>query len=381
MRIHHITSHPPMLMEHMLLEYENLGRDQLATAFAQLYEQVKQRELQRVATDRIIQAILDHHQGYMQVALKAIKQHKQETDKTLTPAQFGIDPKDKLTQAAPPKQSVLKQIKHALNQYYTFLNRKVPLVSNMDDWVDKKVRKIMGDIQDVEADHKFGKIKQQLRKAVRWFHDYQKNNPSKSQFVVATLGIIAGLLSAGLTQAWVIPAILIVIRLSLMVLSGVKFSSAVTKVLSTSGLAILAGVGVGAFMNSILTSQAAAAVATPEVPAPDSMAHTGTPMPEPTEGTPQQEPDATGAYEEPDATGAYTVTSGDTLGAIAQQHGVTAQQLWDANRDAIGPNPHLIRPGLELQIPQTSPEALRPDGTSPNIWQGWQGPPLPPRGR
>jgi hypothetical protein len=56
---------------------------------------------------------------------------------------------------------------------------------------------------------------------------------------------------------------------------------------------------------------------------------------------------------------------GDTLGAIAQQHGVTAQQLWDANRDTIGTNPHLIRPGLELQIPQTSPEALRPDGTSP----------------
>jgi ElaB/YqjD/DUF883 family membrane-anchored ribosome-binding protein len=263
MRIHHITSHPPMLMEHMLLEYENLGRDQLAPAFAKLYEQVTQREKQKAATDRMIQEILDHHQGYMQVALKAIQQHKQETDKTLTPAQFGIDPKDKLTPAAPPKQSVLKQIKHALNQYYTFLNRKVPLVSNMDDWVDKKVRKIMGDIQDVEADHKFGKIKQQLRKAVRWFHNYQKNNPSKSQFVVATLGIIAGLLSAGVTQAWVIPAILIVIRLSLMVLSGVKFSSAVTKVLSTSGLAILAGVGVGAFMNSILTSQAAAA-ATPD---------------------------------------------------------------------------------------------------------------------
>lgn len=47
--------------------------------------------------------------------------------------------------------------------------------------------------------------------------------------------------------------------------------------------------------------------------------------------------------------GTYTVQPGDTLAAIAQQFGVTVQEIVDANDIA---NPDVIRPGQVLEIPQ-----------------------------
>lgn len=47
----------------------------------------------------------------------------------------------------------------------------------------------------------------------------------------------------------------------------------------------------------------------------------------------------------------YTVRSGDTLSKIAARHDIAWQQLYRANREAVGPNPHLIHPGLKLRIP------------------------------
>ncbi|MEO7795729.1 MAG: LysM peptidoglycan-binding domain-containing protein [Thermoanaerobaculia bacterium] len=50
----------------------------------------------------------------------------------------------------------------------------------------------------------------------------------------------------------------------------------------------------------------------------------------------------------------YVVRSGDSLSKIAQRHYGDAKQwtrIYDANRDLIGDNPDLIRPGQKLVLP------------------------------
>lgn len=50
----------------------------------------------------------------------------------------------------------------------------------------------------------------------------------------------------------------------------------------------------------------------------------------------------------------YTVKSGDTLSGIAESEMGDAKrwpELYAANKDAVGVNPDMIHPGLELKIP------------------------------
>jgi LysM repeat protein len=47
----------------------------------------------------------------------------------------------------------------------------------------------------------------------------------------------------------------------------------------------------------------------------------------------------------------YTVKSGDSLSAIGKRHGVAWRDIHEANRDVIGDNPDLIKPGQKLRIP------------------------------
>jgi nucleoid-associated protein YgaU len=54
------------------------------------------------------------------------------------------------------------------------------------------------------------------------------------------------------------------------------------------------------------------------------------------------------------STRTYTVKSGDTLSGIAESEMGDAKrwpELYEANKDAVGKNPDLIHPGLELKIP------------------------------
>ena len=54
------------------------------------------------------------------------------------------------------------------------------------------------------------------------------------------------------------------------------------------------------------------------------------------------------------STKTYTVKSGDTLSDIAQSEMGDANrwpELYAANKDAVGKNPDMIHPGLELTIP------------------------------
>lgn len=46
----------------------------------------------------------------------------------------------------------------------------------------------------------------------------------------------------------------------------------------------------------------------------------------------------------------YTVKSGDTLSGIANKYGTTWQNIYNNNRDIIGSNPNLIKPGQVLKI-------------------------------
>ncbi|MFC9291514.1 transglycosylase family protein [Streptomyces sp. NPDC057052] len=48
--------------------------------------------------------------------------------------------------------------------------------------------------------------------------------------------------------------------------------------------------------------------------------------------------------------GDYTVRAGDTLSTIAARRGTTWQQLYAANKTAVGGNPDLIVPGLRLNF-------------------------------
>jgi nucleoid-associated protein YgaU len=47
----------------------------------------------------------------------------------------------------------------------------------------------------------------------------------------------------------------------------------------------------------------------------------------------------------------YTVKSGDSLSKIGQHHGVAWRDIHEANRDVIGDDPDLIKPGQKLRIP------------------------------
>lgn len=46
----------------------------------------------------------------------------------------------------------------------------------------------------------------------------------------------------------------------------------------------------------------------------------------------------------------YTVKSGDTLSGIANKYGTTWQNIYNNNKDIIGSNPNLIKPGQVLKI-------------------------------
>ncbi|MGW4051132.1 LysM peptidoglycan-binding domain-containing protein [Streptomyces sp. NPDC004779] len=62
---------------------------------------------------------------------------------------------------------------------------------------------------------------------------------------------------------------------------------------------------------------------------------------------------------EPAATRAYTVVTGDSLSLIAHRKGIQGgwKSLYQANKTAVGDNPSLIHPGLELTIRRDSAKA------------------------
>ncbi|AWZ09388.1 MULTISPECIES: LysM peptidoglycan-binding domain-containing protein [unclassified Streptomyces] len=58
----------------------------------------------------------------------------------------------------------------------------------------------------------------------------------------------------------------------------------------------------------------------------------------------------------------YSVVSGDTLSKIAAEHSVGGgwQKLYEANRNIVGADPAVIRPGLKLNLTAAAPAAAKP---------------------
>ncbi|MGW9374588.1 LysM peptidoglycan-binding domain-containing protein [Streptomyces xanthophaeus] len=88
-----------------------------------------------------------------------------------------------------------------------------------------------------------------------------------------------------------------------------------------------------------------------------------------------------GAAEVTKAPATYSVVAGDTLSKIAAKHSLKGgwEQLYAANRGAVGDNPSVIRPGLELTIgaqaktttAAAKPAAAKPAATYPDNLDGW----------
>ncbi|MFD7099812.1 transglycosylase SLT domain-containing protein [Streptomyces xanthophaeus] len=88
-----------------------------------------------------------------------------------------------------------------------------------------------------------------------------------------------------------------------------------------------------------------------------------------------------GAAEVTKAPATYSVVAGDTLSKIAAKHSLKGgwEQLYAANRGAVGDNPSVIRPGLELTIgaqaktttAAAKPAAAKPAASYPDNLDGW----------
>ncbi|KOU26488.1 MULTISPECIES: transglycosylase SLT domain-containing protein [unclassified Streptomyces] len=88
-----------------------------------------------------------------------------------------------------------------------------------------------------------------------------------------------------------------------------------------------------------------------------------------------------GAVETAAAPTTYSVVAGDTLSQIAAQHSLTGgwQKLYEANRNVVGDNPSVIRPGIKLTIgtqaktaaATKTAAAAKPATAYPNNLDGW----------
>ncbi|GAA0542130.1 MULTISPECIES: LysM peptidoglycan-binding domain-containing protein [Streptomyces] len=118
---------------------------------------------------------------------------------------------------------------------------------------------------------------------------------------------------------------------------------------SRASLAITAG-GAGVALPLIGVSQAnAASAATPSSPAPAVTAVTHSTA-QPLLIVPKAVPEPP-AKAQPQA-GSYTVVHGDTLSAIADTENVAGgwERLYEINRQVIGADPDVIRPGQRLTL-------------------------------
>ncbi|MFE0776047.1 transglycosylase SLT domain-containing protein [Streptomyces sp. NPDC058861] len=113
------------------------------------------------------------------------------------------------------------------------------------------------------------------------------------------------------------------------------------------GLALVGTGGAALSLPLIASTTAGAATAAPAAGTPETAVEAFA------------APAAPVAAKAPAATRTYTVVSGDSLSLIAQKKGIQGgwKSLYRANQSAVGDNPSLIHPGLELTIHRGSAEA------------------------
>jgi nucleoid-associated protein YgaU len=52
----------------------------------------------------------------------------------------------------------------------------------------------------------------------------------------------------------------------------------------------------------------------------------------------------------PDITAEYTIEERDTIASIEEKHGLSWQEIFEANKDVMQ-DPNLLQPGMKLKIP------------------------------
>jgi hypothetical protein len=252
--------HKAALMESLLLEYQDYGRNRLAPAFAALYEvQMSKRD----ATDRILAQLLQKHGNNVQAVVDAVKAHK-----TSTPApSASVDPV-----ATPPadmdmpsdasQKSAVATLKHALTELPKLAQRADDLVPDPSQFIRYKTSQLKSALDaKIDASSKFKPLVPKLKKAIDFIAEWSKKHPRKTSIIVAGLGVGMGLLTGG---PWAAGAFTAIIKLILMVIQGRPFGEAVKEVLKSASIGLLLGFGITsaiAGIESLLNSAQAASTA------------------------------------------------------------------------------------------------------------------------
>jgi LysM repeat protein len=139
-------------------------------------------------------------------------------------------------------------------------------------------------------------------------------------------------------------------------LMGITLPAAPILAAIGGGLGVVVGAVKGFLSYKKQVAAVAATAQTAGAPAPGAA-----PTPEPSAASSREPvnkptPAPSSATSKPGASNApagaiYTVKKGDTLAKIAKRHGTTWQKLYKMNRTAVGSNPNLIHPGLQLKTP------------------------------
>lgn len=240
--------HKSVLMEGLLLEYHDYGANKLAPSFSLLYEQLSKKE----ATDRLLTQLLAHHGNNVQAVVDSVKTHKGKT--TTKPPVTVTEPKDLVADPSlrwsQDQKSGITSLKNALQQLPKLAQKADQLVDDPSAFIDRKTKEIQDKIdQKIDPNSKFASYKTQLKNFVAKLAELSKTHPKKTSIIVAAVGVIGGLLTAG--GPWVGGAITAIIKLILMLIQGRSLGEAVKEILKSTSLSILLGYGIGAAFTTI----------------------------------------------------------------------------------------------------------------------------------
>lgn len=234
------------LMESLLLEYQDFGQNRLAPAFAALYEvQMSKRD----ATDRLLAQLLQQHNNNVQSVVDAIKTHKSSTPvPTATPDTTPPTDADMPSDAS--QKSAVATLKHALTELPKLAQKADQLVADPGTFIKNKAEQIKVRLDDrIGPISKFKPMVPKLKQFVDKLVNISKTHPKKTSLVVASLGVLGGLLTGG--GPWMGGAITAVIKLVLMLMQGRSFGESVREVLKSTSISILLGFGIGSAITAI----------------------------------------------------------------------------------------------------------------------------------
>jgi ElaB/YqjD/DUF883 family membrane-anchored ribosome-binding protein len=242
-------------MESLLLEYQDYGEKTLAPSFQLLYEQLSKKE----STDRLLTSLLQHHGNNMQAVVDAVKAHKATQTGSDSVVKGQDEPSDK---PVADQTSGLSAVKQAMQEFPKLAQKAEVLVDNPESFIKRKAAEINSKIdQKIESTSKFAQYKGQLKDSINRLAALTKKHPKKTTWVVAGLGIIGGLVTAG--GPWIGGAITAILKMILMLIQGRPFGEAVKETLKSASISILLGFGIASAFTGLSSLFNAAEAAAP----------------------------------------------------------------------------------------------------------------------